>query len=212
MAATFERDKIRQQLEALRRRVRSDVDSVADQALAPPTGQRGGELSNAPFHLADGGTEEFLAEMNTTLLENASYIAGEVQHALARLDDGTFGQCEQCGEPIHAERLAALPYARLCIHCAEQTQDGFRANLDRGRPRTPDDTLAPEGNMSEDSTALEIKTGARRDDRHAAGTAGGGTAHGGLAGTNIGRGDPSVADVQDATGSSEHEHRDSSDR
>ncbi len=41
-----------------------------------------------------------------------------VDDALARLDAGTYGQCTECGEPIAAERLEALPAARLCIECA----------------------------------------------------------------------------------------------
>ncbi len=44
----------------------------------------------------------------------------EVEHALAKLDDGTYGVCERCGEPIAFARLEAMPAARLCINCASK--------------------------------------------------------------------------------------------
>ena len=53
------------------------------------------------------------------LLADARASVKEVQHALERLDAGTYGECEKCGEPISAARLAALPAAPLCINCAD---------------------------------------------------------------------------------------------
>ena len=44
----------------------------------------------------------------------------EVEHALVKLDQGTYGVCEECGRPINAARLEAMPAARLCIDCASQ--------------------------------------------------------------------------------------------
>jgi DnaK suppressor protein len=41
----------------------------------------------------------------------------DIEHALARLDAGVYGQCERCGEPIGAERLEVRPFATLCIGC-----------------------------------------------------------------------------------------------
>lgn len=44
----------------------------------------------------------------------------DVEHALAKFDQGSYGQCEQCGQPIAPARLEAKPAARLCINCASQ--------------------------------------------------------------------------------------------
>ena len=44
----------------------------------------------------------------------------EVEHALGKLDDGSFGNCERCGEPISPARLEAMPAARFCINCASK--------------------------------------------------------------------------------------------
>lgn len=208
-------EQYRRQLKELSSQVRSTVSSVTDQARGAASGQGAGELSQVPLHLADMGSEEYLYDLNTTLLENEEYLANEISAALRRIDAGSFGTCESCDKAIVAERLKALPYTRYCVNCAASLSENPRVNLNDGRPRTPDDTLAPEGDMNEDttdslqnpSTSTDDERAQRRfsADTHAAGTAGGGTAIGGLAGSNIGRGDPSIADLQDASGSSDYD-------
>jgi len=66
-------------------------------------------------HLADSATETFMRELDDGLDENAAHVLAEIDAALQRIDDGTFGACAVCGAPIGEERLAAVPYARLCI-------------------------------------------------------------------------------------------------
>lgn len=187
-------------------RVRGDFDGVSEQVRRGSGGKGGAELSNAPLHLGDMGTEEFLYDMNATLLANGQHIATEIRAALDRLDSGSFGTCESCVRPIPAERLQAIPYTRFCIDCAAANDTTPQANLDDGRPHSPDDTLAPEGEMDEDrlphTDPLEAPVGRyRHGDIYAAGTAGGGTAVGGLAGGNQGNGDPVVIELDEATGS-----------
>lgn len=46
----------------------------------------------------------------------------KIKQAISRIDDGTYGICLSCGEPIRKERLLALPYANRCIHCAERNE------------------------------------------------------------------------------------------
>jgi RNA polymerase-binding transcription factor DksA len=206
---TSQRDleKIRRQLVALSSRVRSDANAMVEQARGPSGGNSGSELSNAPFHLGDMGTEEYLYDLNATLLANEQYIAAEARDALRRMDEGAYGKCEGCGQKIAKERLQALPFTRYCVRCAEKYDVTPQVNLDEGRPRSPRDTLAPEGEMQEDRPRrvdpFEFpRSPAHRGDVHAVGTAGGGTPVGGLAGSNEGDGDPSVVDVEDATASS----------
>jgi RNA polymerase-binding transcription factor DksA len=207
---------VRRQLESLINRLRPEVSSITEQTLSPSGGQGSNELSNVPYHLGDNGTEEYLHDLNATLLENEEYLANEVRGALRRLDDGTFGRCERCERDIAAARLQAIPYARFCVRCAEVAGNAPNVNLDKGRPRSPDDTLAPEGEMKESkhddnaerpfvetATDLEAQKSRRirRADVHAVGTPGGGSSSGGLAGTNEGHGDPEVGDLEEAMGS-----------
>jgi RNA polymerase-binding transcription factor DksA len=198
--------KYRKALESLSSRIRSDANGMVEQVRGSTSGNGGGELSNAPFHLGDMGTEEFLYDMNATLLVNEQYIVAEAREALNRLDKGTFGKCEACGQAIAPARLEAIPFTRYCVKCAELNDETPQVSVNEGRPRTPKDTLAPEGEMEENRVThvdpLEFPPPRiHRGDVHAAGTAGGGTAVGGLAGGNEGSGDPVVAELDEATAS-----------
>jgi RNA polymerase-binding transcription factor DksA len=208
-----ELQRYRRVLEQLAARMQSDATAVTDQVCEGSGGQAGGGLSNAPMHLGDMGTEEYLQDLNATLLEHEEYLTNEARAALGRIDDGTFGKCETCGKAIPKERLDALPYARHCAPCAEKASTGPPSNLNRGRPQRPADTLAPQGEMDESGRRRARGRGfdAQRGsvvpsgDAHAAGTPGGGTALGGLAGSNEGRGEPDIADLQDAMGNGNFE-------
>lgn len=63
---------------------------------------------------ADSGLERELAEAGAA---RARETMGDVEHALERIEDGTYGWCERCGEPVPFERLEAIPWARLCVAC-----------------------------------------------------------------------------------------------
>ncbi len=200
-------EKLRKQLESLATRVRGDASSMLEQARGASGGNGGGELSNAPFHLGDMGTEEYLYDLNTTLLANEQYIEEEVRNALRRMDDGSYGKCETCNGKIALARLEALPFTRFCVECAAENDGVPQVNLDEGRPHSPRDTLAPEGEMAEDrvrkTDPLEFPSPRlHRGDIHAAGTAGGGTPVGGLAGSTEGHGEPIIAELDEAAGSS----------
>jgi len=197
--------KLRRELEALASRVRTDAARMIEQARMPAGGNAGSELSNVPFHLGDMGTDEYLHDMNTTLLANEQHIVAEAREALRRMDDGSYGKCESCGRAIAKPRLEAIPYARFCVKCAETNDATPQVNYNEGRPMSPQDTLAPEGEMEEDrlrrADSLESPPSTRRGDVHAAGSAGGGTAVGGLAGGTEGNGEPRLHEVDEATAS-----------
>lgn len=186
-------EQFRMTLRQLAQRMGSDAAALAEQTLLASGGQTAaGDLSNAPLHLGDMGTEEYLHGLNATLLSHEEHMAGEVRDALHRLDQGTFGRCEGCGEMIPEERLEALPSARYCTRCAATCESESRVNFNRGRPQQPADTLA---------ASAETETTPGLQDIHASGTAGGGTAFGGLAGTNSGNGEPNESELQEAAGS-----------
>ena len=79
------------------------------------------ELSSAAGdqHLADHASEMFDREVDESLEENAEQIVYEIDRALAKIDDGTYGHCARCGQEIPAERLDAVPYATLCVSCKQ---------------------------------------------------------------------------------------------
>ena len=78
-------------------------------------GQSLQELSSLDQHQADVGTETFDRERDLSLLEQVEGELADVEHAMQRIDDGTYGTCEACGEAIPDARLEALPAARFCV-------------------------------------------------------------------------------------------------
>jgi RNA polymerase-binding transcription factor DksA len=83
-----------------------------------------GSMSDELGELADGGTDNHLGDMASVMFdreldegleEGAKGALVEIDAALQRIEDGTYGICEGCGKPIATERLSALPWARLCI-------------------------------------------------------------------------------------------------
>jgi DnaK suppressor protein len=65
----------------------------------------------------EGATMNVERERDLTLSAQASAAVDEIDRALAKIDAGTYGLCEQCGQPIVRARLEALPYAALCVAC-----------------------------------------------------------------------------------------------
>ena len=108
-------DLARQRLAEERERldeVRStfDAEGLTDQSESESLS----ELSSYDQHQADMGTETFEREKDLSILEAIESELADVEHALRRLDEGTYGTCEACGRPIDDERLEALPATRLC--------------------------------------------------------------------------------------------------
>jgi DnaK suppressor protein len=95
--------------------LRDRVERAARLLLADD--QDDGELSNAggDQHLADHASALVDREIDESLGENAGQLTAEIDAALARIDEGTYGTCTVCGEIIAPERLAAVPYATLCV-------------------------------------------------------------------------------------------------
>jgi RNA polymerase-binding transcription factor len=72
--------------------------------------------SSAPVHLADVAADAVDADVE--VLQTERGLLDEIVAALQRITDGTFGHCTRCGTAISEERLKAIPYAALCVHCA----------------------------------------------------------------------------------------------
>jgi DnaK suppressor protein len=71
-------------------------------------------------HLADMATATYDRELDEGLEESAQHTVDEIDAALQRIEAGSYGTCEICGEPIGGERLSAIPWTRLCIDDARR--------------------------------------------------------------------------------------------
>lgn len=113
-------------LEALKRLLQKRRVIVCGDAdtLELETNGSNGELSSVPFHMADVGSENYEREFSLGILENEEQEIREIDEALARIANGTFGVCESCDKPIPVARLKALPYARMCVECKQNQENG----------------------------------------------------------------------------------------
>ena len=110
----------KQVLLALRSRLLGDVRQMADSALHKTRSESNGDLSSMPIHMADIGSDNFEQEFTLSLMENEGDTLSAIEHALQRIDEGTFGQCEECEAKIPKVRLQAIPYTPYCVKCAEK--------------------------------------------------------------------------------------------
>ena len=63
-------------------------------------------------------------DVDQALLDNEKALLAEVQQALARIENGTYGMCTNCGQPIPEKRLEAIPWASLCVTCEQEQGTG----------------------------------------------------------------------------------------
>ena len=123
---TAEIEHFRRRLIALKKRVGGDLSELEEEALRPVGGESAGNLSDVPVHPADLGTENFDEELDLALVENQEQLLADINDALARIERGTYGRCENCHRKISKERLEAVPYARYCLRCAKRLEGAVR--------------------------------------------------------------------------------------
>jgi DnaK suppressor protein len=99
---------------------RKELHIEYDQTMAEITElQRDRLTDSAGDDQADTGTKTFEREQEISLANSILEKINQVERALERLDDGSYGWCERCGNPIPVERLAAFPSATLCVTCKQ---------------------------------------------------------------------------------------------
>jgi len=107
-------DRARERLDEERARLQSVKDTFAGESDETEN-ESLAELSDIDQHQADVGTETFEREKDLSILERVEAELADVEHALGRISDGTYGTCQACGRVIDDERLDAMPAARLCL-------------------------------------------------------------------------------------------------
>jgi DnaK suppressor protein len=108
-------DVVRRRLTKERARLERILASLLEEQNDGSEGTPPGELSMIDQHPADIGSETFERDKDLSILYNVQAELGEVDRALRRIQDGTYGRCEACGRPIGAARLEARPAARFCL-------------------------------------------------------------------------------------------------
>jgi RNA polymerase-binding protein DksA len=113
-----ELDEVRGDLNTDRDRLRSELN-LAEHELHDLMRDAGDGAGNDQ---ADVGSTTFERDHEMSLANNARDMLSQTEHALARIEDGTYGVCERCGEPIGKMRLMAFPRATLCLSCKQREE------------------------------------------------------------------------------------------
>jgi DnaK suppressor protein len=111
------------------KQVRAELESEADglradiaKAASDIAERLNDSVRDAGDDQADAGTKAFEREHELTLTQNAQDQLDQGERALGRLDAGTYGVCESCGQPIGKARLLAFPRATLCVACKQRQE------------------------------------------------------------------------------------------
>jgi DnaK suppressor protein len=121
--ATQDIERFRRTLVEERERVVAAIDYLHEENPGSLEDETGELLSGgADNHMADAATATFDRELDYTLEDNSEHVLREIEAALTRIDEGTFGTCRNCGEPIAQARLEALPWATQCIDCRRREE------------------------------------------------------------------------------------------
>ncbi|MFO0793825.1 MAG: TraR/DksA C4-type zinc finger protein [Candidatus Brocadiaceae bacterium] len=107
---------------SLRERLVGNVDSMQGEALKRSRQDASGDLSNVPIHMADVGTDNYERELMIELIQSGEASVRNIDSALEKMEEGSFGICEVCNKKIGKERLKAVPYAKLCIDCQREEE------------------------------------------------------------------------------------------
>jgi DnaK suppressor protein len=112
-------DKLKQILLEARKKIAGDLQHLEGDSLNTNQRDSSGDLSGYSFHMADMASDNFDREFTLGLASNEQQILNMIDAALRKIDEGTYGVCEDCSKGIPMKRLVAMPHARLCIKCQE---------------------------------------------------------------------------------------------
>lgn len=107
----MERERVEKQIEIIDARIGQGAEPIG-----------GDELADYDQHPADVGTETFEKEKDISMRDYWRDILDMIDHALEKIDSGTYGICENCGAVIPRSRLSVIPYAMYCTRCQEEME------------------------------------------------------------------------------------------
>jgi DnaK suppressor protein len=108
------RRQLADEADELRAEIGKAESSIADRL--------GDSVSDAGDDQADVGAKTYEREHELSLTYNARDLLAQSERALARIEAGTYGSCESCGQPIGKARLKAFPRATLCVSCKQREE------------------------------------------------------------------------------------------
>jgi RNA polymerase-binding protein DksA len=117
-------ERFREALVDERKRVEHAIASLHDQHPGSLDEEVEEIAAASDNHLAETATATLGREIDITLGENSGQVLADIDSALKRIEDGTYGTCVSCGQEIPLQRLEAYPAASLCIDCKRRAEGG----------------------------------------------------------------------------------------
>ena len=116
----FFRAQLQKQLDL----IQGNLTALAGDNLKRSPIEASGDISAHSTHMADQGTDNFDRELALNLASSRQESLYDIEDALRRADEGTYGACESCGGAIELPRLKALPFAKKCMSCQNAAERG----------------------------------------------------------------------------------------
>lgn len=96
-----------------------DIQHISEDTLKKSQKEASGDISGYTYHMADVATDTYDREFSLSIASNDRKALYEFDDAIKKIEEGTFGICEECKSLIAKGRLKAVPYARLCVKCQQ---------------------------------------------------------------------------------------------
>jgi len=120
--------RFKQLLLKQREKLVGQVEHIANDTLKQSQREASGDLSGYTLHMADVATDHYDREFSLGIATTEQRLIYEIDEALKRIEDGSFGVCFTCDRPIGSKRLAIVPYAKFCINC-QQKEESLQARI-----------------------------------------------------------------------------------
>lgn len=106
----------------IKEKILDEIKHISEDTLKKSQKDASGDISGYTYHMADVATDTYDREFSLGLASNERQSLYELDEALKKIEEGTFGVCEECKILIAKTRLKAVPFARLCLKCQEKKE------------------------------------------------------------------------------------------
>ena len=106
----------------MKEKMLDDIKHISEDTLKKSQRDAAGDISGYTYHMADVATDTYDREFSLGLASNERQSLYELDDAIKKIEEGTFGICEECKSLISKTRLNVVPFARLCLRCQEKKE------------------------------------------------------------------------------------------
>ena len=105
-----------------RARLNDELSTLKKNNMNKSQRDASGDLSSYTFHMADMASDNYERDFSMGLATEEQKTLFAIEEALKRVEDGTYGNCMQCGKKVLKKRLNAIPYTELCLECQKSKE------------------------------------------------------------------------------------------